>query len=461
MVYIGSARANELTLEEVLESARQHFPQVAAAMAARDARRGDYLAAQGAFDAQATQSTRQRLSGFWDGKTFESSVTKPLENFGGQVYGGYRISDGEFPIYEDIMFTNSFGELKAGVSLSLLRDREIDARRVKRLNSAIDIRAADLDLLATRLVVQEAAMRAFYSWQATGRQMDIYRTLLALAKDRDQALSRRVAQGDAPEILMVENRQILIRREILLAEAEQRFRDAGTMLSLYLRDDARQPVRVGAERLGAALPEPQIYHADTLLAEALQGLEARPELRLIDARLQAGMNDLKLAQNILKPRLDVDFEVSRDFGDGSITREGTDVILGLKLVIPLQTRLGEGQRARARAEIARMRHERQMQQDRLEVELRMIATALSTSSRLVELAEGELAQARLMVTAEQTRFENGESDFFLLNIREERVADAKVRAIDARLRYAVAEADLFAATLALGALGLEDIDLQG
>jgi outer membrane protein TolC len=359
------------------------------------------------------------------------------------------------------MFTNSFGELKAGVSLSLLRDREIDARRVKRLNSAIDIRAADLDLLATRLVVQEAAMRAFYSWQATGRQMDIYRTLLALAKDRDQALSRRVAQGDAPEILMVENRQILIRREILLAEAEQRFRDAGTMLSLYLRDDARQPVRVGAERLGAALPEPQIYHADTLLAEALQGLEARPELRLIDARLQAGMNDLKLAQNILKPRLDVDFEVSRDFGDGSITREGTDVILGLKLVIPLQTRLGEGQRARARAEIARMRHERQMQQDRLEVELRMIATALSTSSRLVELAEGELAQARLMVTAEQTRFENGESDFFLLNIREERVADAKVRAIDARLRYAVAEADLFAATLALGALGLEDIDLQG
>lgn len=443
-----------LTLDEVLAGTRMHFPAIAAQLALIEAGRGEALAAEGAFDAEAIQSARGRMSGFWDGKIVETRVRKPLEAFGGEVYGGYRISDGRFPIYEDILFTNSLGEFKIGATLSLLRDREIDERRHGLKAARFGVEESEADLLAIRLAVQKAAMAAYYEWVAAGRSADIYRQLLAIAEDRDRAFARKIAEGQAAEILLLENRQNLIRREVLLAEADQRFADAGATLSLYLRDRSGRTFPPSPERLPAGLPDPEPTSSERLLADAEARLAARPELRAIDVRLAAAGNDLALARNALKPRLDVDFEISRDFGSGSITREGTDVILGATLKIPLQQRLGEGRTAKARAEMRHLMHRRQMMEERIKTELAMIGNALSTTERLVALADAEIGQALALERAENIRFSAGASDFFLLNVREERTADARVRAIEARLRHALAEADLFAAVLALEALGL-------
>ena len=59
-----------------------------------------------------------------------------------------------------------------------------------------------------------------------------------------------------------------------------------------------------------------------------------------------------------------------------------------------------------------------------------------------------------MVDAERKRFELGASDFFLVNLREERVADAQIRAIRAELNGRIARTSYDAATINLAALGL-------
>jgi len=59
-----------------------------------------------------------------------------------------------------------------------------------------------------------------------------------------------------------------------------------------------------------------------------------------------------------------------------------------------------------------------------------------------------------MVEAERKKFGLGASDFFLVNIREERVADAKIRALRAELNGRIARASYDAATLNMTELGL-------
>ena len=68
----------------------------------------------------------------------------------------------------------------------------------------------------------------------------------------------------------------------------------------------------------------------------------------------------------------------------------------------------------------------------------------------------ELSEA--MRLAEIQRFEQGASDFFLVNIREETAADARVRYYAALQRTRVAQANFDAATVNLPRLGLGAIN---
>jgi len=456
LAMVPSAVASPLVLDEVLESSARHFPTVAMALQRVEAQRGELLAAYGNFDVEFSNLSRSRLSGFYDGRSTGNKVRRPLQRIGGELYGSYAVSGGSFPIYEDELITRSLGQAKVGVAVSLLRDREIDERRRALADGAANVAVAEQDLLATRISVQSRAMRSYFQWLARGQQADIYQQLLVIARERDQALQRRVAEGDAAEILLTENRENLLRREVLLVEAEQAFLDAAAQLSLFWRDASGAMQLASTDRLGASFPEPQPADADALVEANLAALRQRPEFAVLAQRQTLARNELAIAENALKPRLDAFYEIGNHFGSGNVTREGTDNIVGFSVSVPLERRFARGKIARAQAELAALGHERRLLQDQLEVELRTIANALSASARQVSLAEQEVEQARMMEAAEQRRFESGASDFFLVNLREERTANARIRVLDAHFTYASARAELLAATLALTSIGLSN-----
>jgi hypothetical protein len=59
-----------------------------------------------------------------------------------------------------------------------------------------------------------------------------------------------------------------------------------------------------------------------------------------------------------------------------------------------------------------------------------------------------------MRTSELRRFESGASDFFLLNIREETAANARIKMFQAELATRVARANYDAATVDTDRLGI-------
>ncbi len=447
------AAAEPLTLARVLETSRDHFPSIQATVEEKLIRTGRITTALGAFDLALEQDGLIWADGFYDGAALDNRLTKRLPSSNAKIYAGYRVSNDDFPIYEQELVTNDGGEFSLGVVFSLWRDRAIDAQRFAVSNAELSLREAEIDLVLARLTTQRNAARAYWAWLVAGQRLGVYQNLLALAEDRISGLERRAREGDVAAIYVVENRQNLLRRQALLTGAERDFSVAAINVSLYLRDTDGAPLKPLAEQLPNEFPdvEPLNSNADALIERVLG---QRPELLRIDNLTTIERKRLLLAENELKPRIDLGLKAAHDVGSGSRTREGFDAIVNLEISIPLERRRGTGLASQSYARLRQLALERRLVKDRLTTDVTRLSTNINASRELVDITHEEAEQAQKMVNAERKRFAAGASDFFLVNLREERSADARVRNLESRLRYYNNLADLQAITLDYQALGI-------
>ncbi len=447
------AQVAPLTLDEVLRSSARSAPQIIEALARVRQAEGRALSADGAFDTVFDVDGRSRVAGYYDGTVVEGRATRPLTNNGGYIYGGYRASRGSFPIYEDQAYTNRLGEAKVGALFALLRDRVVDERRTRRAIAATDIDVARFEAEMAAIGVQRRAVDSYQNWVAAGLRLHAYRDLLSLAERRRSAIARLVTLGARPDILLTENDQNLVRRRGLVLRAEQELAGAANALSLYLRDDAGAPLRVSADRL----PRDASALAGVARAPGVAPAVERFDYRAILTRIDQATARLVLAENDLKPRLDLRGELGKDFGAtglGGSSRTPLEAIVGFRFSVPLQNRAAKGRVAEARAEINALDQRGRFLRDQIVVEVEAIVIAADGAERLASVAETERNLAERLAAAERRRFELGTGDFFLVNQREETANDARIRLIDAQARIAATRAELAAATADRVALGL-------
>lgn len=444
-----------LTLDKVLRSSAVAAPQIVEALAKIRSAEGRALTAEGAFDTVFEAEGKSRALGYYDGTVVSGRATRPLTDNGGYLYGNYRVTRGDFPVYEDENYTNRLGEVKVGALYSLMRDRLVDERRTRRTLAGGDIDIARFERQAVAIGVQRRAVDAYQNWVAAGQRLRAYRDLLDLSERRRGGLSRQIELGARPDILLTENDQNLVRRRGLVVRAEGDFAAAANALSLYYRDAAGNPVLVGADRLPAdatALAGPQVAGPRANL------VDNRPDLQMVLARIDQGLARLALAENELRPRLDLRGEMGKDVGPvglGGSSRTPLEAAVGFRFSVPLQNRAARGKVGEAQAEIDALNARSRFLRDQITVEVEGIMIGVAAAERLVIIAEQERALAERLAAAERRRFELGSSDFFLVNQREETANDARVRLIDAQARIAAARAELAAATADRAALGLE------
>jgi len=446
-----------LLLEEVLRSSAMHSPAIVEAMSEQRAAQGRELSAYGAFDTVFDVDMESRALGYYDGTTLDGGVTRPLAGNGGKVYGGYRVSRGDFPVYDGKRYTNELGEARVGTVFSLIRDRLTDSRRTKIGLAAQDVELARLDKELVAIGVQRQAIAAYQQWVAAGMRVDIYRNLLMLATERQASIERQIRLGARPDILGTENEQNILRRESLLVRAEQELAAAANALSFYLRNEVGDPVVPSADRLPDELPDFYLPQVGPLMGPRLSVSISRPELDAILVKLGQAEARRRLAENDLKPRLDLKAEVSKDFGPvgpGGSNRTPAEAYVGFSFSVPLQRRDARGRIAEAEATAQALEFRRKRIEDQILVEVNGLAIQVEAADKLVALADDETRLADTMAAAERRRFSLGASDFLVVNLREESAADARLRQIDAEYRRAAARAELIAATVDREQLGL-------
>ncbi|MEM6513069.1 MAG: TolC family protein [Pseudomonadota bacterium] len=448
-----------LDVETLLNASARHYPTILRSLALQNEAQARTLEVEGAFDLVFEAESYQRATGFYDGIAIDGAVRQRLGSLGASVYAGYKISNGTFPIYEDIRFTNTGGAFKVGALFSLLRDRDIDEDRFNRTDASLNLREAELNVLLTRIGVQQRALLAYWQWVTIGYQLRVYKNLLRIAEERETGLEEQVRQGALARIFLTENAQNITRRQTLVTLAERDLALAANSLSLFYRDDNGAPLTPVEVQLP---PGVQIREIDTMpvnetvaLTDALQ---TRPELDLLKTAIERESNRLALQENALKPRLDLAIEVQEGglgaIAEGGPSRDTTDTVVGLTFSVPLQRRDARGKIDQSRAKLDAKRAEQQLREEQIRVEVRNLIVDLRISRELLSLAALEVRQSELLRASERRRFESGASDFFLVNLREEAAADARIKLLDAEFRTRLARANLDAATVNLERLGL-------
>ena len=450
LALVPAARAAELTLAEVLSSSAAHAPQILEAMARQRQADARALSAQGQFDLVFEADAQSRALGYYGGTFADVKASRPLQGNGGNVYSGYRLSSGSFPPYEGKSLTNQLGEVRVGAVFSLLRDRLIDERRGRRELSEADVALAALDRDMVAIGVQRRAIEAYQQWVAAGQRVATLRELFDLAQQRQASIDRQIDLGARPAILSVENRQNIVRRQALLVRAEQDLTLFANALSLFYRDDLGQTIVPDVSRLPARMPR----GVDPRLVDRHEAMSGRPDIQALLARIDQNSIRVALAENELRPRLDLRAEASQDIGPGSPLRSQPEALFGLRFSLPLEQRAARGRIAEVAAEQDALSIRLRFLEEQVGVEIANLRTQMDAAERLAALATDEAALARRMAEAERRRYALGASDFLVVNLREEALADATIREIDAIYRSAAARAELVAAMADREQLGL-------
>jgi len=450
-----------LTTEELLTSSNLHYPSIIRSLAARRDALAQTLEVEGAFDIVFESEGFSRASGFYDGTSIETTVRQPFRRLGGGLYAGYKLSNGDFPTYEDEAFTNTGGAVKIGALFSLMRDRDIDPRRFALTDAQLNFERAELDVLLTRIGVQQQALQAYWRWVMMGRQLQVFEGLLQLGVDRQSALEEQNRRGALARIVLTENAQNITRRRQLVAAAERDLAMAANRLSVFYRGSNGEPIVPSKDRIPPLASRVSEVRPDPIddRQALIDALATRPELALLRNAIELETNRAQLQRNDLKPRLDLNVELQQPLGaidEGGPSRDTTDTIVGVTFSVPLQRREAKGRLQRTQARLDAQRAEQQLREDQIRIEIRNLIVDLRAAQELMTLAATEVEQSEILAQAEMRRFESGASDFFLVNVREVAVADAQVKLLSAEFNTRIARANFDAATVNTTRLGIDE-----
>lgn len=423
--------ATGTTLAEVLKSVDLHAPQITQLQSDVAIAQADVLSASSNFDPVVAAKYSGRLTGFYGGQVADIEVQQRLEGLNAEVYGGYSISKGTLPVYEDQYLTNPGGEVRAGARFALLRGRETDPQRVRLSNARSQANEVVQIAESEAINLRADAATAYVNWLYAEEVKAVYQELYQIAEMRVEDIEKSIAAGQLAEITRNENQQLLLTRQSQLLKADQIVLEQRARLGFFLRDDSGKP-KMPVVGENSAIPQNDPYHT-VPVAELVRRIhEGRPDIVALQLDMEQLLTEQRLAENDQQPDLTFDYEFRQDFGQRDVFRAGADHKVGLNLRVPLEFAQARSQIAKARAKIKALQAEIRIREERAELALQANQQALTITEQQLKIGASEIRVAQSLQTAEQARYLQGASDVFRLNAQETLLANSKFRLLQAQ-----------------------------
>jgi outer membrane protein TolC len=440
------ARADSLTLQEVLGATDATHPDLEAADTVVEKAAGKRLSARGAWDPNLQVRSRWSPVGYYDNGQVDVIVRQATPLWGIGLYGGYRVGLGTYPVYKGELQTLSGGEARAGIDVPLWKDGLIDGRRAEVRRTKILADAAECERNGARLAVGQKAARAYWDWVAAGQEARVQRDLLAVAEERAAALQEQARAGSIAGIVVVDNERLVLDRRAKLIAARREFQAATLELSLFVRNTAREPVRVAEDRVPRRIED--VRDVDILSEDAAveAALNRRPEICRLRLERAAAEVAVKLARNQRAPAVNAQAFVARDFGAGPAELGPTEFGVGVVVEMPLALRQARGEYRAAKAEARGIDAQLRGLRDKISAEVRQARVDLDAAEQRIEVARAQIEAAETLADAERDKFKEGASDLVIVNLRELAAADAARLEIEALAAHQRARADYLTAT---------------
>lgn len=410
------AAAAPLSLGDVLDAVDARVPELVAVEAKLGEARAKLLATRGAFDPVLTADVGRTWGD--SPETFGSLGVEAKSAWGPEASLVWRTSSVEAD------------EVVLGGRVPLLDGLGIPAATAEVWTARAGVALAEAEQADERVRVRRKATDAYWKWVAAGEKLGVEQSLLSQVEKRQAALTRQVEEGTRPRLELLDNARAVLQRRDAVAQAEQALVVAGLELSLWYRDPRGEPIvpaveaRPALETVEVALPS---WEQDRV------AVEERPDVRAVEALVDAASADRSRARNALLPSLDLVAEASRVVGD-----EAAEVYGGAALSLPVLARKERGALSASNAALDRLGAVRRGTVDAARAEVRAARRAVETSWQRVQWTREAEALAAEVVALERRRFQLGVGDLFELLAREANLASAQKAAVDAALDHELA-----------------------
>lgn len=436
MVVCIEATGAELApgVDQLVSTLSTQHPEALAAQSRTQQAEGRRSVADAAFDLRVAQTTDIRSSGYYDGRVADQRMVQPLKPLNAEVFGAYRISDGSFPVYEQEYQTLDDGEVSLGVKISLLQNRDTDPRRLELENSAWHYQeAASRQLLDVNKLVYRG-VSAWLDWYQSTLKRAVVAELLALTENRLDAIQQRVDSGDLASITLTEFRTTLLQRTVLLQEADRVEAQARDRLAYFMvGSDAEGYAVSGSLEVPPDIGWPYRIALGEGAIDWSDQINDHPGLLALEAKAQQLEVDQRLARNELLPELDLEMKIAQDFGSGPDSLDGTDSIIALSFEVPIGVRAAKARAAMAAAATREVDYQYQVVSAQIQRDLEVSLTALRFNQQILATSQNQESLALKLLAQEQIRFNEGESDQFILISREKSALEAQIKTIDATI----------------------------
>ena len=369
--------------------------------------------------------------------------------YGVTVNGGYQATNGTF--LDPMLTVPTDGLVNVGVEVNLGRDLFIDKRRAELKKAKIYAEANYVEQRAMLNELMWRAARAYWNWSGAYARMKIYEDGVKIADERFQNVKSSFLNGDKPAIDTLESYIQRANRLFKLNEATIKYRKAGLEFSNFLWNEEGQPLEISERTFPTTLQNLTPLAPDLPSVQAVDSILANhPEMLLLSYKMDALGIQRRWNKEQLKPRVSLKFDFLSDpteaFSGETKGLSLNNFKLGANFAFPLFLRK---QRADlGMTNLALKETQYKISQKGLEISNKIKALLQESQiTRRQILDWRQVLQGYFgMLEGEMIRFDAGESSVFLVNSREIKVIEARLKLVDLVVAYPRIQADLFNAT---------------
>jgi outer membrane protein TolC len=449
--------AQDLFISSLDSSINKCYPKILNSIIQQEISQSEVTKNKSPFDTRLNSDATQRAGSTYNTSYQKVAIEKRFYDSPISAYTGFDLSNGYTPQYDSAQITSTQGREFIGLKLNLLSGFAIDKERLDLYSAVLDSDKARYEIELSKLIVKTDAIKAYTAWIIAGAELKAYQKLLTIAEKRQQALEKRFKHGDVSKISLTENYNYVLKRKIKVMSAKDYFNKASLELSMFYRNPNCEIENINENFLPPELPKDKTLQSTSDIEEINAAIRNRPEFKVIETQLEKIRKEQEYAGTAMLPKLELNVKYNQNNSATSPTSYFTinqqEVVATANFSMPLERSNGKGLSSAASQKMTKLLNERKFLVDQVSTKIKALHYTVNNTAQQITLAHSEYALAEQLVAAENQKIANGDSNFFMLNAREENMTNSY-------LSYLNSLYENYKATIEYNFLNGKNIDLN-
>ena len=434
---------DKMTLSEYLGYVKNYHPIVKQANLVINNSEAKLLKARGAFDPKIEVDFDKKLFKEKEYYNKLNGAFKIPTWYGVEFKANFEQNEGVFLNPENNVPLD--GLYSAGISVALARGF-LNNKRMNALKQAkffLNQAKEDQQILVNQILYD--ASLSYFNWLKTYNEKRVFASFLNNAKVRFEGTKRAFQEGDKPAIDTLEAGITLNSRRLNLEKANIKLIKSSLELSNFLWLNENTPIELKEN----IIPDLQTFDAiDKTFNIALFNnenfdIENHPKIKSLGFKIKSLDVDRRLKRNNLLPKIDFQYNFLSPNGDQINSFNTNNYKAGINFSMPVFIRKERGDLKLAKIKL----QDKKLENDAIKVVIKNKINAIQQELASFVLQNDFtfkiVRDYDVLLKAEERKFFLGESSLFLVNFREEKYIDSRLKAISLENSFFEAKASLF------------------